>query len=75
MKPTWKSDSTTGTTSSKASSLFGLDEEDKSNILVYKYRSGSKSLEVSSQHDLCKALDSGKPVYEPTSQPATVAFR
>jgi hypothetical protein len=55
---TWKSQSTSGTTSSKASSLFGLDEEDKSNILVYKYRSGSKALEVSSQHDLCKALDS-----------------
>lgn len=57
---TWNSASTSGTTSSKASSLFGLDEDDKKDILVYKYRSGSKSLEVSSQHDLCKALDSGK---------------
>jgi len=55
---TWKSASTSGTNSSKASTLFGLDEEDKSGILVYKYRSGSKALEVSSQHDLCKALDS-----------------
>ncbi|KAF2012217.1 hypothetical protein BU24DRAFT_352838 [Aaosphaeria arxii CBS 175.79] len=51
---TWKSSSTS---SSKASSLFGLDEDDTSKILVYKYRSGSKALEVSSQHDLCKALD------------------
>lgn len=55
---TWKSTSTSGTASSKASSLFGLDEDDRSNILVYKYRSGCKSLEVSTQHDLCKALDS-----------------
>ncbi|KAF2244740.1 hypothetical protein BU26DRAFT_434431 [Trematosphaeria pertusa] len=57
---TWKSTSTStgGTNSSKASTLFGLNEDDKANILVYKYRSGSKSLEVSSQHDLCKALDS-----------------
>lgn len=55
---TWKSASTSGSNSSRASSLFGLDEDDKSNILVYKYRSGSKSLEVMNQHDLCKALDS-----------------
>ncbi|KAF2272116.1 uncharacterized protein EI97DRAFT_234139 [Westerdykella ornata] len=52
---TWKSHSTS---SSKASSLFGLDEDDKSNILVYRYRSGGKALEVSTQHDLCKSLDS-----------------
>jgi len=50
--------STSGSHSSKASSLFGLDEDDKRDILVYKYRSGSRCLEVSSQHDLCKALDS-----------------
>ncbi|KAH7119028.1 hypothetical protein B0J11DRAFT_82774 [Dendryphion nanum] len=55
---TWKSASTSGTASSRASSLFNLDEDDKSNILVYKYRSGCKALEVSSQHDLCKSLDS-----------------
>ncbi|KAF2876675.1 hypothetical protein BDV95DRAFT_625846 [Massariosphaeria phaeospora] len=54
---TWKSTSTSGTSSSKASSLFNLDEEDTANILVYKYRSGSKSLEVSTQQELCKALD------------------
>ncbi|KAF2786013.1 hypothetical protein K505DRAFT_330641 [Melanomma pulvis-pyrius CBS 109.77] len=54
---TFKSTSTNGTSSSTASSLFNLDEDDKSNILVYKYRSGSKSLEVTSQHDLCKTLD------------------
>jgi hypothetical protein len=57
MANTWNS---TSTTSSKASSLFSLDEDDTSHILVYKYRSGCKSLDVSSQHDLCKALDSGK---------------
>ncbi|KAF2478101.1 uncharacterized protein BDR25DRAFT_250667 [Lindgomyces ingoldianus] len=55
---TWKSTSTTGTSSSKSSDLFGLDENDTSNILVYKYRSGCKSLQVSSQHDLCQTLDS-----------------
>lgn len=57
---TWKSDSTGSSQRSKASTLFSLDEEDKSNILVYRYRSGSKALEVSSQHDLCRELDSGK---------------
>ena len=68
---TWKSTSTStgGTNSSKASTLFGLDEDDKANILVYKYRSGSKSLEVSSQHDLCKALDSGKHARLSITQP------
>ncbi|KAF2730102.1 hypothetical protein EJ04DRAFT_53979 [Polyplosphaeria fusca] len=57
---TWKSDSTgntASTSSSRASSLFGLNEEDTANILVYKYRSGCKSLEITSQHDLCKKLD------------------
>lgn len=54
---TWKSTSTDDTSSSTASSLFGLDEEDKSNILVYKYRSGCKALEVTTQHELCKTLD------------------
>ncbi|KAF2195449.1 hypothetical protein K469DRAFT_616084 [Zopfia rhizophila CBS 207.26] len=55
---TWHSSSTSATSSSKSSQLFGLNEDDKSNILVYKYRSGSRQLEVSSQHDLCRALDS-----------------
>ncbi|KAJ4347230.1 uncharacterized protein N0V89_011169 [Didymosphaeria variabile] len=57
---TWKSNSTGGTSSSqhsKASTLFGLDEEDKTNILVYRYRSGCKALEVSTQRDLCRELD------------------
>lgn len=56
---TWNSSSTNGTTSSKSSELFHLDEEDKSQILVYKYRSGCKNLEVTTQKELCKALDSG----------------
>ncbi|KAF2687881.1 hypothetical protein K458DRAFT_485059 [Lentithecium fluviatile CBS 122367] len=55
---TWNSKSTSDSNSSKASTLFGLDEDDRSNILVYRYRSGCKALEVSSQHDLCKELDS-----------------
>jgi len=55
---TWHSESTTGTNSSTSSSQrFGLNEDDKSSILVYKYRSGSSGLEISSQHDLCKCLD------------------
>ncbi|KAF2747120.1 hypothetical protein M011DRAFT_526488 [Sporormia fimetaria CBS 119925] len=57
-KMTWKSGSTGGTNSSKASTLFGLDEDSKSKILVYRYRSGSKALEITTQHDLCKELDS-----------------
>jgi hypothetical protein len=55
---TFNSTSTNGTTSSKSSELFGLDEEDNNDILVYKYRSGSKNLEVTTQRELCKALDS-----------------
>jgi hypothetical protein len=60
MANTWNSKSTTDSTSSKASTLFGLDEDDRNNILVYRYRQGKKALEVSSQHSLCKELDSGK---------------
>jgi len=56
---TWQSTSTNTTSSTKSSELFGLNEDDKTNILVYKYRSGSKNLEVTSQHNLCKALDAG----------------
>jgi hypothetical protein len=58
----WGSKSSAGTNSSKSSissRKFGLNEDDKSPILVYRYRSGSKALEVSSQHDLCKTLDKG----------------
>jgi hypothetical protein len=57
----WKSKSTSGTTSSKAGSLFGLDAENgKENILVYRYRSGASALEVTTQQELCRSLDSGK---------------
>ncbi|OCL11508.1 hypothetical protein AOQ84DRAFT_286974 [Glonium stellatum] len=52
---TWHSDSTNS--SSSSSRRFGLDEDDRSSILVYRYRSGSSGLEISSQHDLCKCLD------------------
>ncbi|OCK84478.1 hypothetical protein K432DRAFT_389463 [Lepidopterella palustris CBS 459.81] len=54
---TWNSESTKSSNSSASSERFGLDQEDKSGILVYRYRSGSSGLEVSSQHDLCKSLD------------------
>lgn len=54
---TWKRASTSGTNSSTASSLFGLDEDSKSNILVYKYRSGAKALEITTEHELCRTLD------------------
>ena len=57
--PTWKSGST-GSTRSKASTLFGLEEEDGASILVYRYRSGCKALEVSTQRDLCRELDNGE---------------
>lgn len=57
--PTWKSGST-GSTRSKASTLFGLEEEDSASILVYRYRSGCKALEVSTQRDLCRELDNGE---------------
>lgn len=56
---TWKSASTSGTASSKASSLFDLDEHGSKSILVYKYRSGAKGLEVKTEHELCSELDSG----------------
>lgn len=58
---TWKRTSTSGTNSSTASSLFGLDEDSKSNILVYKYRSGAKALEITTEHELCRTLDEGEP--------------
>jgi hypothetical protein len=51
--------STSGTSSSKASSLFDLDEHGNKSILVYKYRSGAKGLEVRTEQDLCEELDRG----------------
>jgi hypothetical protein len=56
---TFKSTSTSGTASSKASSLFDLDVHSSKPILVYKYRSGAKGLEMRTEHDLCAELDSG----------------
>lgn len=56
---TFKSMSTSGTASSKASSLFNLDENGSKPILVYKYRSGAKGLELRTEHDLCEELDQG----------------
>jgi len=41
-------------TSSRTSKKFDLDDSDKSEILVYKYRGG---LEVQSQQDLARELD------------------
>ena len=49
--------STSGTASSKASTLFDLDEHGCKPILVYKYRTGAKGLEVRTEHDLCIELD------------------
>ena len=54
---TFKSVSTSGSESSKASSLFDLDEHGTKPILVYKYRSGAKGLEVKNERDLCSELD------------------
>jgi len=54
---TFKSMSTSGTSSSKASSLFDLDEHGDKAILVYKYRSGAKGLETRTERDLCAELD------------------
>jgi hypothetical protein len=56
---TFKSISTSGTASSKASSLFDLDERGTKSILVYKYRSGAKGLEVKTERGLCEELDHG----------------
>ncbi|KAK3208187.1 hypothetical protein GRF29_96g1700828 [Pseudopithomyces chartarum] len=68
---TWKSDSTgsTGSTRSKASTLFGLEEDNDGYILVYRYRSGSNALEISTQRDLCRELDNGAPFLPPSSFP------
>lgn len=57
---TFKSTSTTGTASSKASSLFDLDEHGSKSILVYKYRTGASGLEVKTEGALCAELDKGE---------------
>ena len=57
---TFKSVSTSGSESSKASTLFDLDENSSKPILVYKFRSGAKGLEVKTERDLCSELDNGK---------------
>ncbi|KAH6643969.1 hypothetical protein C7974DRAFT_371141 [Boeremia exigua] len=54
---TFQSTSTSGTTASKASSLFDLDEHSTKSILVYKYRSGAKGLESTTEGALCAELD------------------
>jgi hypothetical protein len=64
---TFKSVSTSGTASSKASSLFDLDERGQKSILVYKYRSGAKGLEVKTERDLCQELDQGAFSTSPTT--------
>jgi hypothetical protein len=56
---TFKSMSTSGTADSKASTLFDLDENSDKEILVYKYRSGAKGLEMTSERDLVVELDRG----------------
>lgn len=57
---TFKSTSTSGTTSSKASSLFDLDENSNKGILVYRVRSGAASLDTTTEAALCAELDQRK---------------
>lgn len=57
---TSKSMDSSGVVSSRAGSLFGLDEHSTKTILVYKYRSGAKGLEMKAERDLCAELDRGK---------------
>jgi hypothetical protein len=57
---TFQSTSTSGTASSKASSLFDLDENGNKSILVYRYRSGAKGLELTTERALCAELDQRK---------------
>lgn len=54
---TFKSTSTSGTTSSKASSLFDLDENSNKGILVYRYRSDANGLDTTTEAALCAELD------------------
>lgn len=56
-KMTWNS---TSSTKSISGSLFGLNPDDKTKILVYRYRGGQSNLEQMTQADLCKELDSRK---------------
>jgi len=51
---TWNSAKTGDTCSSSSSEKYNLDEKDKSDILVYRYRGGLENL---SQEKLCKRLD------------------
>jgi len=51
---------TTSTTHSISGSLFGLDPDSKSKILVYRYRGGQSNLDQMTQADLCKELDARK---------------
>jgi hypothetical protein len=57
---TFKSTSTSATTSSKASSLFDLDEHGGKSILVYRYRSGANGLDITTEGALCADLDKGE---------------
>jgi hypothetical protein len=50
----------TSTSSSKASSLFDLDEHGGKPILVYRYRSGADGLDVTTEGALCADLDKGE---------------
>ena len=54
---TFKAMSTSDTASSKASSLFDLDEHGTKSILVYKYRSGANGLDCTTEGALCAELD------------------
>lgn len=48
---------TDSSTSIRSAERFGLDDTDKTDIMVYKYR---KDLEISSQSNLCQELDKGE---------------
>jgi len=50
MASTWNTTSTSSTNSSK----YGLDEDDKKDVLVYQYRGGMK---IQSQQHLCKTIN------------------
>lgn len=54
---TFKSISTSGTASSKASSLFDLDDNSTKRILVYRYRMGASGLDITTERELCQNLD------------------
>ena len=68
---TFKSISTSGTASSKASSLFDLDDHGHKSILVYRYRSGAKGLEVKTERALCEELDQGALLPAPLPLPSS----